>query len=87
MQFRLPVLEQKDHIVVGCLNSLEHHLVALNIPFMKILGCQRGTKGSAWSCCLFAIRFKKNVTTTLPRSEDESLLKAMLKRKLKYKVK
>lgn len=34
-----------------------------------------------------AIQFKKNVTTTLPRSEDESLLKAKLKRKLKYKVK
>lgn len=35
---------KKDHIVVGCLNSLEHHLVALNIPFMKILDCQREGK-------------------------------------------
>lgn len=78
---------KKDHIVVGCLNSLEHHLVTLNIPFRKYSVAKGRTKWSAWSCCLCAIQFKKNVTTTLPRSEDESLLKAKLKRKLKYKVK
>lgn len=27
---------------LGRLNSLEHHLVALNIPFMKILGLPKG---------------------------------------------
>lgn len=71
---------------LGRLNSLEHHLVALNIPFMKILGLpKRGQKGVHGPVICVPSDFKK-VTTTLPRSEDESLLlKVKLKRKLKYK--
>lgn len=71
---------------LGRLNSLEHHLVALNIPFIKILGLPKGGQKGVHGPVVCVPSDLKNVTTTLPRSEDENLLlKVKLKRKLKYK--
>ena len=72
---------------LACLNSLEQHLIALNIPFMKMLalpkGGQNGVHGPV--TCVPA-----NIVQTnhlLPRSitMEGSLLPVKLKRKLTYK--
>lgn len=71
---------------LGCLNSIEQHLIALHIPFMKMLalpkGGQNGVHGPV--TCVPA-----NITQTsdvLPRSSMEgSLVQVKLKRKLTYK--
>ena len=69
-----------------CLNSLEQHLVALNIPFMKMLALPKGGQNGVHDpvTCVPA-----NIVETcnfLPRSNMEgSLLHSKLKRKLTYK--
>ncbi|XP_062618787.1 uncharacterized protein LOC134280394 [Saccostrea cucullata] len=71
---------------LSSLNSLERQLVALRIPFMKILslprGGQRGVKGQV-------VNVPSNinsVTSSLPRSiEGAQMIKVKLKRKLSYK--
>ncbi|XP_049421807.1 uncharacterized protein LOC125882141 [Epinephelus fuscoguttatus] len=71
---------------LGCLNSLEQHLIALHIPFMKVLalpkGGQNGVHGPV-TCVPANITQTSNV---LPRSSMEgSLVQVKLKRKLTYK--
>ena len=71
---------------LACLNSLEQHLIALHIPFMKMLalpkGGQNGVHGPV-TCVPANIVETSNV---LPRSNMEgSLLAVKLKRKLTYK--
>ncbi|XP_034553964.1 uncharacterized protein LOC117823040 isoform X1 [Notolabrus celidotus] len=71
---------------LACLNSLEQHLIALHIPFMKMLalpkGGQNGVHGPV-TCVPANIVQTDNL---LPRSEMEgSLLRVKLKRKLTYK--
>lgn len=69
--------------VLACLSSLEQHLIALHIPFMKILalpkGGQNGVHGPV--TCVPANIVQTN--NLLPRSNMEgSLLPVKLKRKL-----
>ncbi|XP_034537729.1 uncharacterized protein LOC117811513 isoform X2 [Notolabrus celidotus] len=71
---------------LACLNSLEQHLIALHIPFMKMLalpkGGQNGVHGPV-TCVPANIVQTDNL---LPRSNMEgSLLRVKLKRKLTYK--
>nr|XP_043868972.1 uncharacterized protein LOC122758736 [Solea senegalensis] len=71
---------------LACLNSLEQHLIALHIPFMKVLalpkGGQNGVHGPV--TCVPANIVETN--NLLPRSNMEgSLLRVKLKRKLTYK--
>lgn len=72
--------------VLACLGSLEQHLIALHIPFMKMLplpkGGQNGVHGPV--TCVPANIVQTN--NLLPRSTMEgSLLPVKLKRKLTYK--
>ncbi|XP_062606870.1 uncharacterized protein LOC134268630 [Saccostrea cucullata] len=67
------------------LNSLEQHLIALHIPFMKVMalpqGGQRNVHGPV--VCVPS-NIKK--TSSLPRNRDDNLLlRVKLKRKLAYK--
>ncbi|XP_062589569.1 uncharacterized protein LOC134251199, partial [Saccostrea cucullata] len=72
--------------VLECLNSLEQHLISLNIPFMKILGLPKGGQKGVHGPVVCVPSDLRKVTSILPRSEDENLLlKVKLKRKLKYK--
>ncbi|XP_058478094.1 uncharacterized protein LOC131449268 [Solea solea] len=71
---------------LACLNNLEQHLIALHIPFMKVLalpkGGQNGVHGPV--TCVPANIVETN--NLLPRSNMEgSLLRVKLKRKLTYK--
>ncbi|XP_077378697.1 uncharacterized protein LOC144019426 isoform X12 [Festucalex cinctus] len=71
---------------LSCLNSLEQHLIALHIPFMKMLalpkGGQNGVHGPV--TCVPANIVQTN--NLLPRSNMEgSLLPVKLKRKITYK--
>ncbi|XP_057683515.1 uncharacterized protein LOC130910330 [Corythoichthys intestinalis] len=71
---------------LACLNSLEQHLIALHIPFMKMLalpkGGQNGVHGPV-TCVPANIVQTDNL---LPRNEmDGSLIGVKLKRKLTYK--
>ncbi|XP_061175632.1 uncharacterized protein LOC133184560 [Saccostrea echinata] len=71
---------------LGCLNTLEQQLIALNIPFMKILGLPKGGQKGVHGPVVCVPSDLRKVTSTLPRSEDENfLLKVKLKRKLNYK--
>ncbi|XP_071169456.1 uncharacterized protein [Mytilus edulis] len=68
------------------LNSIEQQLIALNIPFMKIMALPKGGQKGVHGPVVCVPSDLKKVTTILPRSEDESLLlKIKLKRKLNYK--
>lgn len=70
---------------LGLLNSLKQHVVALNIPFIKMLGLPKGGLNGMHGPFVYVPSNLKNVTTTLPRPEDESLLlKVKSERKLKY---
>lgn len=72
--------------VLDCLNALEQHLVSLNIPFMKILGLPKGGQKGVHGPVVCVPSNIQKVTSTLPRTDDESLLlRVKLKRKLSYK--
>ncbi|KAF0046105.1 hypothetical protein F2P81_002634 [Scophthalmus maximus] len=71
---------------LACLNSLEQHLIALHIPFMKMLALPRGRQNGVHGpvTCVPANIVQTN--NVLPRSNMEgSLLPVKLKRKLTYK--
>lgn len=69
-----------------CLNTLEQHLISLNIPFMKVLCLPKGGQKGVHGPVVCVPSNVQKVTSTLPRSNDESLLlKVKLKRKLTYK--
>ncbi|VDI59074.1 Hypothetical predicted protein [Mytilus galloprovincialis] len=68
------------------LNKLESHLVALNIPFQKIMNLPRGNQAGIIGPVVLVPSDVKVVTNTLPRPVDDNLLvKVKLKRKLEYK--
>ncbi|XP_062573153.1 uncharacterized protein LOC134235086, partial [Saccostrea cucullata] len=67
------------------LNSLEQHLIALHIPFMKIMalphGGQRNVHGP-----VICVPSDMRKNSSLPKQEDDNLLlRVKLKRKLAYK--
>ncbi|CAF4168907.1 unnamed protein product, partial [Rotaria sordida] len=75
------------------LNNLEKHLIALRLPFMKIVNltsgklssrlAQKGTKGPL-HCVPSDVQ---DTVTTLPRPVDKSMMvRLQLKRRLKYKA-
>ncbi|XP_033847315.1 uncharacterized protein LOC117393232 [Periophthalmus magnuspinnatus] len=71
---------------LACLNHLEKHLIALNIPFMKVLALPKGGQNGCHGP-IFCIPSSVNHTcSVLPRTNLEGcLLRVKLKRKLSYK--
>ncbi|XP_029901985.1 uncharacterized protein LOC115355355 [Myripristis murdjan] len=71
---------------LGCLNSLEQHLIALHIPFMKMLALPKGGQNGVHGPVTCVPADIVQTTNVLPRSSMEgSLLQVKLKRKLTYK--
>ncbi|XP_062414175.1 uncharacterized protein LOC119206796 [Pungitius pungitius] len=71
---------------LACLNSLEQHLIALHIPFMKMLALPKGGQNGVHGPVTCVPANIVETTNLLPRSEmDGSLLRVKLKRKLTYK--
>ncbi|XP_061784267.2 uncharacterized protein [Nerophis lumbriciformis] len=69
-----------------CLNSLEQHLIALRIPFMKALALPKGGQNGVHGPVTCVPANIVQTTNVLPRSSMEgSLLQVKLKRKLTYK--
>ncbi|XP_061177698.1 uncharacterized protein LOC133186474 [Saccostrea echinata] len=70
---------------LGNLNSLEQHLIALHIPFMKVMGLPQGGQRNVHGPVVCVPSSLKK-TTSLPLNADENLLlRVKLKRKLTYK--
>ncbi|XP_078795965.1 uncharacterized protein LOC144988822 isoform X2 [Oryzias latipes] len=71
---------------LACLNSLEQHLIALHIPFMKMLALPKGGQNGVHGPITCVPANLVQTTNVLPRSDMEgSLLRVKLKRKLTYK--
>ncbi|XP_029954136.1 uncharacterized protein LOC115393324 isoform X3 [Salarias fasciatus] len=71
---------------LGCLHSLEQHLIALHIPFMKMLALPKGGQNGVHGPVTCVPANIVQTTNVLPRSSMEgSLLQVKLKRKLTYK--
>lgn len=71
---------------LACLNSLEQHLIALHIPFMKMLALPKGGQNGVHGPVTCVPANIVETTNVLPRSSMEgSLLPVKLKRKLTYK--
>uniref|UniRef100_A0A672HNV9 ATP-dependent DNA helicase n=2 Tax=Salarias fasciatus TaxID=181472 RepID=A0A672HNV9_SALFA len=71
---------------LGCLHSLEQHLIALHIPFMKMLALPKGGQNGVHGPVTCVPANIVQTTSVLPRSSMEgSLLQVKLKRKLTYK--
>ncbi|KAI7790400.1 hypothetical protein IRJ41_003612 [Triplophysa rosa] len=70
-----------------CLNSLEEHLIARNIHFLKLLCLPRGKQhGCHGPVVLLQLLGVADVSNILPRNEcDDKLISIKLKRKLTYK--
>lgn len=72
---------------LACLNNLEQHLVALQIPFMKILALPKGGQNGVHGPVTCVPANVVQTTNVLPRSDVEnSLVRVKLKRKLTYKA-
>ena len=70
---------------LACLNSLEQHLIALHIPFMKMLALPKGGQNGVHGPVTCVPANVVQTTNVLPRSSMEgSLLQVKLKRKLTY---
>lgn len=68
---------------LGRLNSLEHHLVALNIPFMKILGLpKRGQKGVHGPVICVPSDLKKGNNYTSKIRRRKSFIESQIKEKV-----
>ncbi|XP_039509525.1 uncharacterized protein LOC120464209 [Pimephales promelas] len=68
------------------LNSLEEHLIARNIPFMKLLCLPRGKQKGCHGPVVCVPVNTKDVSNILPRNEcDDHMIRIKLKRKLTYK--
>lgn len=68
------------------LNVLERQLVALRIPFMKVLSLPKGGQKGVKGPCINVSSDLNKVTSSLPRPINEAqLVKVKLKRKLEYK--
>ncbi len=71
---------------LGCLNSIEQLLIALHIPFMKMLALPKGGQNGVHGPVTCVPANIVQTTNVLPRSSMEgSLLQVKLKRKLTYK--
>lgn len=71
---------------LACLNSLEQHLIALHIPFMKMLALPKGGQNGVHGPVTCVPANIVETSNLLPRSNMEgSLLPVKLKRKLTYK--
>ncbi|XP_061749313.1 uncharacterized protein LOC133547832 [Nerophis ophidion] len=71
---------------LGCLNSIEQHLIAPRIPFMKVLALPKGGQNGVHGPVTCVPANIVQTTNVLPRSSAEgSLLQVKLKRKLTYK--
>ncbi|XP_053179094.1 uncharacterized protein LOC128362380 [Scomber japonicus] len=71
---------------LACLNSLEQHLIALHIPFMKMLALPKGGQNGVHGPVTCVPANIVETSKLLPRSNMEgSLLLVKLKRKLTYK--
>ncbi|XP_026121918.1 uncharacterized protein LOC113104784, partial [Carassius auratus] len=69
-----------------CLNSLEEHLIAKNIPFMKMLALPRGGQNGVHGPIMSVPSNVTKVVNVLPRSENHDfMIRVKLKRKLTYK--
>ena len=72
--------------VLRKLNVLERQLVAMRIPFMKLLSLPRGGQKGVKGPVVNVPTDLTSVTTSLPRNiHDAQLIKVKLKRKLSYK--
>lgn len=68
------------------LNSLEEHLRALNIPFMKLVPLPRGGQSGVCGAVVCVPSNINDVTSILPREENSNLIvKVKLKRRLSYR--
>uniref|UniRef100_A0A8P4FZU0 ubiquitinyl hydrolase 1 n=1 Tax=Dicentrarchus labrax TaxID=13489 RepID=A0A8P4FZU0_DICLA len=71
---------------LACLNTLEQHLIALHIPFMKLLALPKGGQNGIHGPVTCVPANIVQTSNLLPRSDmDGSLLPVKLKRKLTYK--
>lgn len=71
---------------LACLNTLEQHLIALHIPFMKLLALPKGGQNGVHGPVTCVPANLTETTSLLPESNMEgSLLPVKLKRKLTYK--
>ncbi|XP_073323364.1 uncharacterized protein [Pagrus major] len=71
---------------LACLNSLEQHLIALHIPFMKMLALPKGGQNGVHGPVTCVPANIVQTSNLLPRTDMEgSLLPVKLKRKLTYK--
>lgn len=67
------------------LNSLEQHLIALHIPFMKVMSLPQGGQRNVHGPVV-CVPSNMKKATSLPLDADENLLlRVKLKRKLSYK--
>ncbi|XP_062606605.1 uncharacterized protein LOC134268370 [Saccostrea cucullata] len=77
-------LEEIPHELSN-LNSLEQHLIALHIPFMKVMSLPQGGQRNVHGPVV-CVPSNMRKATSLPRNESENmLLRVKLKRKLSYK--
>ncbi|XP_062622277.1 uncharacterized protein LOC134283815, partial [Saccostrea cucullata] len=77
-------LEEIPHQLSN-LNSLEQHLIALHIPFMKVMSLPQGGQRNVHGPVV-CVPSNMRKATSLPRNESENmLLRVKLKRKLSYK--
>ncbi|XP_078794680.1 uncharacterized protein LOC144988284 [Oryzias latipes] len=71
---------------LACLNQLEQHLIALHIPFMKVLALPKGGQNGVHGPITCVPANTEQTTYLLPRMSIEgSLVPVKLKRKLTYK--
>ncbi|XP_038139885.1 uncharacterized protein LOC119782800 [Cyprinodon tularosa] len=71
---------------LACLNTLEQHLIALHIPFMKLLALPKGGQNGCHGPITCVPANISQTCSLLPRSNMEgSLLPVKLKRKLTFK--
>ncbi|XP_062603566.1 uncharacterized protein LOC134265363 [Saccostrea cucullata] len=70
---------------LSSLNSLEQHLIALHIPFMKVMALPQGGQRNVHGPVV-CVPSNMEKATALPRNRDDNLLlRVKLKRKLAYK--
>ncbi|XP_035258455.1 uncharacterized protein LOC118219420 [Anguilla anguilla] len=68
------------------LNSLEQHLIAVNIPFMKMLALPKGGQNGVHGPVTCVPSNLPQIASVLPRPEhDDLMIRVKLKRKLTYK--
>lgn len=69
------------------LNSMEQHLIAINIPFMKTLALPKGGPNGVHGPVTCVPSNVPQIASILPRPEhDDLMIRVKLKRKLTYKA-